>query len=91
MPQLSISLLSSSGRIACRGCGQDLCGASESWKQHTRVVERPLRELAAVYTTGPETLLREFACPTCGLTLDSEVTRRGDPPLVELFGVTPCK
>jgi hypothetical protein len=51
------------------------------------MVERPLRELAAVYTTGPDALLREFVCPACGLALDSEVARRDDPPLVEYFQV----
>jgi N-methylhydantoinase B len=89
--QFSISLLHSpgpaGGRIACRGCGHDLCGATERWKDHARMVERPLREVAAVYTTGPDALLREFVCPACGLVLDSEVARRDDAPLVEYFQV----
>jgi acetone carboxylase gamma subunit len=93
MTQLSISLLyapgNDGGRIGCRGCGHDLCAATERWKDHVRIVERPLRELAAVYTTGPEALLREFACPACGLVLDSEVARRDDSPLVEYFRITP--
>jgi N-methylhydantoinase B len=92
-PQLSASLLHVSGpagdRIACRGCGRDLCATGDRWKDHVRIVERPLRELAAVYTTGPHTLLREFVCPSCGLGLDSEVARRDDPPLVEYFQVLP--
>ena len=91
--QLSTSLLYSpgetGGRIACRGCGHDLCATTDRWKDHARVVERPLRELAAVYTTGPDALLREFVCPACGLGLDSEVARRDDPPLVEYFQVVP--
>ena len=91
--QVSTSLLHSpgktGGRIACRGCGHDLCGATDRWKDHALMVERPLRELAAVYTTGPDALLREFACPACGLVLDSEVARRDDPPLVEYFQVAP--
>lgn len=93
MSQLSSSLLyalgKNGGRIHCRGCGHDLCAATERWKDHARIVERPLRELAAVYTTGPEALLREFACPACGLVLDSEVARRDDPPLVEYFRISP--
>jgi N-methylhydantoinase B len=91
--RFSASLLRSRGnggdRIACRGCNHDLCAASECWKDHVRVIERPLRELAAVYTTGPDALLREFACPACGLVLDSEVARRDDPPRVEYFRVAP--
>jgi N-methylhydantoinase B len=91
--QFSASLLHSPGqagtRIACRGCGHDLCAANELWKNSVRIIERPLRELAAVYTTGPDVLLREFVCPACGLVLDSEVARRDDPPLVEYFQVVP--
>jgi acetone carboxylase gamma subunit len=91
--QLSISLLLSSTQnsdhIACRGCGRNLCTTTECWKDHVQIVERPLRELAAVYTTGPDTLLREFVCPSCGLTLDSEVARADDPPLIEYFKVIP--
>jgi N-methylhydantoinase B len=90
--QLSMSLAYSpgqGGRIACRACGYDLCATTERWKDHARRVERPLRELAAVYTTGPDALLREFLCPACGLGLDSEVARRDDPPLIEYFLVVP--
>jgi acetone carboxylase gamma subunit len=92
MTQLSSSLLyapgKGSGRVGCRGCGHDLCAVTECWKDHVRIVERPLRELAAIYTTGPDALLREFICPFCGLALDSEVTRRDDAPLVEYFRVS---
>jgi N-methylhydantoinase B len=90
--QLSLSLSytpDERGRIACRGCGHDLCATTDRWKDHARRIERPLRELAAVYTTGPSALLREFVCPACGLGLDSEVARREDPPLVEYFQVAP--
>ena len=90
---LSASLLHVRGkggdRIACRGCGHDLCTASERWKDRARVIERPLREVAAAYTTGSDALLREFACPACGLLLDSEVAQRDDPPLIEYFRVGP--
>jgi N-methylhydantoinase B len=87
--QLSISLLRlggpEAGRVACRGCGHDLGPTREPWKQRARIVERPLRTLATVYTTGPDALLREFVCPACGLLLDSEVTRRDDAALLEYF------
>lgn len=91
--QLSISLLHAgtedARRVACRGCGHDLGPTGEPWKQQARVVERPLKELAAVYTTGPDALLREFICPACGLLLDSEVARRDDPALLEFFQEMP--
>ena len=93
MTQLSISLLRAGTdgavRVACRGCGHDLCSTGEPWKLHARIVERPLKELAAIYTTGPDALLREFICPACGLLLDSEVARRDDPALLEFFQEMP--
>jgi N-methylhydantoinase B len=76
-------------RVVCRGCGHDLCAAGERWKEHVRIIERPLRELARVYTTGPDALLRELACPACGLALDSEVARSHDPLLVESVQACP--
>jgi N-methylhydantoinase B len=91
--QLSISLLRTgtddAGRVACRGCGHDLGPTGEAWKQQARILERPLKELATVYTTGPDALLREFICPACGLLLDSEVARRDDPALLEFFQEMP--
>ena len=90
---LSISLVcvgtAGAERIACRGCGHDLGPATEPWKERARRIERPLHALAAVYTTGPDALLRELVCPRCGLLLDSEVARRDDPALLELFGEMP--
>jgi N-methylhydantoinase B len=91
--QLSISLLrtgiDNAERVACRGCGHDLCSTGEPWKHCARIVERPLKELATIYTTGSDALLREFICPACGLLLDSEVARRDDPALIEFFQVMP--
>lgn len=87
--QFSISLMRAGGpddgRVACRGCGHDLGPASAGWKAQARTIERRLCDLATVYTTGPEALLREFRCPACGLLLDSEVARRDDAALIEYF------
>jgi N-methylhydantoinase B len=46
-----------------------------------RIVERPMRELGPVYTTGPNTMLRELFCPQCGLLADAQVALAGDEVL----------
>jgi N-methylhydantoinase B len=48
-----------------------------------RVVERSMRELGPVYTTGPETILRETICPSCSAQVDAQVARRGDDVLTD--------
>ncbi len=63
----------------CRDCGHDLGPATRPWKRAAALRERPLREIAAIYTTDERLLLREFACPGCGGLLDTEIALPGDP------------
>ena len=41
--------------------------------------ERKLADVAPVYTTSDNLLLREFVCPGCGALLDTEIALPGDP------------
>jgi len=50
------------------------------------MVERAMRELGPVYTTGPRTVLREFFCPKCGSLADAEVALAGDEVLSDHTG-----
>ncbi len=65
--------------ICCRGCGAAIAPAGDAWKPNAVLRERKLRDLAPVYTTHDDLVLREFACPGCGALLDSEVALAGDP------------
>jgi acetone carboxylase gamma subunit len=64
--------------LVCRACGH-AAAAGRAFL----VRERPMRELGPLYTTGPETLLREVICPACGALADSQVVRAGAPVLVD--------
>lgn len=65
--------------VCCRGCGAVIAPAHDAWKPNAVLRERKLHELAPVYTTSDDLLLREFMCPGCGALLDSEVALPGDP------------
>jgi N-methylhydantoinase B len=64
--------------MVCRHCGHE----GHSGHAFT-VAERLMRELGPVYTTGPETLLREILCPACGALHDTQVARAGDGMLID--------
>jgi N-methylhydantoinase B len=63
----------------CGCCGHEADSGGGAFK----VVERLMRDLGPVYTTGPETMLREFICPTCGAQVDAQVARKGDEVLLD--------
>ena len=65
--------------VCCRGCGREIAPAGAGWKHKAVLRQTRLSERAAVYTTHPDLLLREFACPGCGALLDSEIALPGDP------------
>jgi len=58
------------------------CGYSEP-AGNFHIVERLMRELGSVYTTGAHTLLREVKCPSCGEAIDAQVAARGDQPIMD--------
>jgi N-methylhydantoinase B len=73
------------GRWACR-CGEDLGIQAANYKHAACAAERPIRTLAPEFDTDdPEmadlVVFREWFCPGCGVRLDSEIARRGDPVL----------
>ena len=65
----------------CRACGYN--ERANHGATGFEVQERNMRELGPVYTTGPETLLRELLCPACGAQVDAQVARKGDGILID--------
>ncbi len=86
-------LLLADGVLACSKCEKEICVASENYKLHCAVTERPVK------ATNPNVLdpktyvddkmvFRGYACPSCGLLLQTEIARPTDLPLwdVQLAG-----
>jgi N-methylhydantoinase B len=73
------------GRHVCTACGHDLGPAGDTWKDHARCREVPLRVAGGpAYDTGDDAVhLRHFVCPGCAVLLDTETAMAGDPPLVD--------
>jgi N-methylhydantoinase B len=69
--------------VRCR-CGYQFGPPSQNWK------ECAIRALVPPDTAGPhvrlheELEMRQFICPSCGVLLSTEVSRKGDPPLWEI-------
>jgi N-methylhydantoinase B len=75
--------------LACRKCLTVICPASENYKQHC-VVQQKLPADANPNVLPPttyiddEVVFRLYACPGCGLLLQTELLRPGDQPLWDL-------
>jgi acetone carboxylase gamma subunit len=64
--------------LCCSRCNTTVSPANEPWKKSAVLLERPMLELAGPYTVGEKVLLRSFACPHCGVLLDTELAQEGD-------------
>ncbi|MFN6977081.1 MAG: acetone carboxylase subunit gamma [Gemmobacter sp.] len=69
---------------ACAACGHPLAPRGAPWKSGARLRDVPLAALGGPYDTGhPGVVLRQFACPGCGVLLDTETATDGEPPLAD--------
>jgi acetone carboxylase gamma subunit len=77
------------GEIRCRRCGHVLGPDDCNYKLGTLMIERPLQDAnpyvgdAARYVDA-DVQLRQYVCPGCGVLLDNEVGRVGDPPIWDI-------
>lgn len=77
------------GIIACSKCEKEICPTVENYKLHCAVTERPVKT-ANPYVLDPKTyvddkiVFRSYACPSCGLLLQTEIARPTDPPLWDM-------
>ncbi|MGH7962181.1 MAG: acetone carboxylase subunit gamma [Candidatus Binatia bacterium] len=75
--------------IACSKCAKAICPATENYKLHCAVTERPVADTNP-YVLDPkiyvddEMVFRSYACPNCGLLLQMEIARPSDPPLWDM-------
>jgi N-methylhydantoinase B len=76
------------GQWACR-CGEHLGGQESNYKAGAIFKEEPVRAVAPEFQTDdPEMadlmVFRQWLCPGCGVRLDTEIARRGDPWLYDV-------
>lgn len=83
----------SRGRFGCGACGFDLGPVDENFKDRTEMRERPVTQIAPEFgvsevAISAKVVFREFLCPQCGLRIDTEIARLGDPVLSDLLLVS---
>lgn len=75
--------------LACRKCLAELCGVEENYKDACALEDLPLTK-ANPHIRDPGLhvddglCFRLYACPSCGVLLQTELMRPGDPPLADL-------
>ncbi|HZS02525.1 MAG TPA: hydantoinase B/oxoprolinase family protein [Chloroflexota bacterium] len=68
------------GVTRCAACDRELGPVGENWKRHAVADEQPLAALGELMGAS-RFVLRGFACPGCGVLLDTEMTLPEDPPI----------
>jgi len=77
------------GIIACSKCEREICQVTENYKLQCAVTERPVKGTNP-YVLDPKVyvddkiVFRSYACPSCGLLLQTEMARPTDPPLWDM-------
>jgi len=75
--------------LGCSRCGQPLGPASENYKEHCHRIDRPI-QAASTLIGDPGRFIddavqfRQFCCPACGVVIENEVCRAGDPVLWDI-------
>ncbi|NNM01014.1 MAG: hydantoinase B/oxoprolinase family protein [Gammaproteobacteria bacterium] len=88
---VNLKLISANGstEVVCAQCDHHLAAAGQAWKLHATATETALGDKMAAYTVDGDVHLREYACPHCGVLLDSEIAYQADPPLLDFLGSVP--
>jgi len=69
--------------IACH-CGKHLAGPGGNWKDAAIVRELSCAEVGVYLRLHADLILRQYVCPDCATSLEIEVLRRDEAPLVTL-------
>jgi N-methylhydantoinase B len=82
-------LLLSDGSFACGKCAHEICSSNENYKLHCVMAEHPLTSVNP-YLLNPKVyvddkiVFRSYACPSCGLLIQTELVHPTDPPLWDI-------
>ena len=75
--------------LACSKCNHEICLATENYKPHCAMTERPLKTVNP-HLLDPKTyvddkvVFRSYVCSSCGLLIQTELARPADPPLWDI-------
>ena len=75
--------------LVCRSCQHAICTVTENYKLHCALTEQSITAVnphildPQVYVDD-EMVFRSYACPSCGLLIQTEMTRPTDPPLWDI-------
>ena len=75
--------------LVCRSCEHEICAVTENYKLHCALTEQAITA-ANPYILDPkvyvddEMVFRSYACPSCGLLIQTEMSRPTDPPLWDI-------
>jgi N-methylhydantoinase B len=75
--------------LVCRSCEHEICATTENYKLHCAVTEQAITAanphiLDPKVYVDDEMVFRSYACPSCGLLIQTEMSRPTDPPLWDI-------
>jgi N-methylhydantoinase B len=74
-------------KVVCRKCSSLIGDWGKIWKDSLAVREISLESVNPVIANVKDLIYRQFACPSCGVLVDSEVARKSDPPLFDMITI----
>ncbi|MDP2727359.1 MAG: acetone carboxylase subunit gamma, partial [Dehalococcoidia bacterium] len=69
--------------VQCTWCGESICQANASWKDHAVARKSPLTRSGPLRADTDRFFLQEYFCPGCATMLDVEMTLQDDQPLYD--------
>jgi acetone carboxylase gamma subunit len=76
---LKISQSNEKRMATCSKCGHFISPADDSWKMQAVLEEKVISEMGGPFSSADQVILRCFACPSCGVLLDTEIAMKNDP------------
>lgn len=73
----------------CTGCDAELGASARNYKELCLCRERPIAEVGRLFQdprrfVDDDIVFREFMCPVCGRSFDTEVNRASEPPVHDI-------
>jgi len=89
LENLTIQDRDGAAMYVCSRCDAAIGPAASNYKQHCLYRVRPVEEIGRLFGdprrfVDDEIVFREFLCPSCGGLFDTEINRRGEPPVHDI-------